>query len=219
MKNQLLEAYNQQAHQRDASATQPWKVEERANFLACLQREGKRSLLEIGAGPGRDSLFFQEQGMEVVCIDLSPDMVRLCRQKGLAAYVMDMAELTFPATSFDAVYALNSLLHLPGEALPGVLRQIHTLLKPGGLFYLGVYGGSDHQGIWEQDTYTPRRFFAFYSDAHIQQIVGEIFEMLAFRPLVVEPESEYHFQSFLLRKQNPDNSLNRCMPNDNVEAR
>ncbi|MFZ6026907.1 MAG: class I SAM-dependent methyltransferase [Chloroflexota bacterium] len=74
-------------------------------------------------------------------IDLSPEMVRLCRQKGLATSVMDMAELDFSPASFGAI-AMNSLLHLPKTALPGVLRQIHRVLKPDGLFYLGVHGGT-----------------------------------------------------------------------------
>lgn len=120
-RDNLRKAYDRQANQRDAGFIQEWKEQERANFLYLLQKEDKHTLLEIGSGPGRDGRFFQENGIEVVCIDLSPEMIRLCRQKGLTAYVMDMADLTFPANSFDAVYALNSLLHLTKAELPTVL--------------------------------------------------------------------------------------------------
>ena len=67
-------------------------------------------------------------------------MVKLCLQKGLNAYVMDFLGLDFPASSFDAIYSLNCLLHVPTHDLPQVLQKLQGLLKPTGLFYLGVYG-------------------------------------------------------------------------------
>ena len=68
----LREAYDKRAAWRDERPYPEWKEKERANFLAYLQRENKRTLLEIGAGPGRDSLFFQQNGLDVVATDLSP---------------------------------------------------------------------------------------------------------------------------------------------------
>jgi ubiquinone/menaquinone biosynthesis C-methylase UbiE len=62
-------------------------------------------LLEVGAGTGQDSIFFQVNGLAVAATDLSPGMVESCRRKGLEAYVMDLKDLSFPAESFDAAYA------------------------------------------------------------------------------------------------------------------
>ena len=160
----LRTTYDRQAEGRDAGSIQAWKVEERASFLSLLQQEDKHTLLEIGSGPGRDSLFFHEQGLQVTCIDLSPEMIRLCQQKGLTAYIMDMTKLTFPANSFDAVYALNSLLHLTKVELPDVLRQIALVMKPTELFFMGVYGGDDFEGILEEDENDPKRFFSYFTD-------------------------------------------------------
>lgn len=202
LRTRLREAYNLKAHERDSRPRQAWKVEERQTFLALLQRERKRSLLEIGAGTGSDARFFQDQGLTVTCIDLSPAMVRLCRRKGLAAQVMDLAELQFPPNSFDAVYALNCLLHLPKRELPGVLAGIHNVLKPGGLFYLGVYGGYDDEGVWEKDSYEPRRFFAFYTDEGLRQVVEATFQVYSFKRILLEDAaSGLHFQSLILRKK------------------
>ena len=39
------------------------------------------------------------------------------------------------------------------------LENVCTVLKPAGLFYLGMYGGYDFEGIWDKDIYTPKRFF------------------------------------------------------------
>ncbi|MBI2850808.1 MAG: class I SAM-dependent methyltransferase [Chloroflexi bacterium] len=201
-RDDLRKAYDLNAQQRDSGATEDWKIQERAKVLSMLQREDKRSLLEIGAGPGRDSRFFQDQGFDVVCIDLSPEMVRLCRKKKLNARVMDMTDLQFSANSFDAVYALNSLLHLTKAELPAVLNKISEIMKPSGLFYLGIYGGYEFEGVWEDDKYVPKRFFSYYSDDHTLQLVTTVFDILSFYPVMTSRQANLHFQSLILRKRN-----------------
>ena len=198
---QLRESYDRMAGERDKGGLTPWKIEERQQFLARLQQEGKATLLEIGAGTGRDSLYFQDQGLDVTCMDLSPANVGLCRAKGLDAYVMDFLNLAFPRRSFDAVYALNCLLHVPKGDLPAALQKIQQVLKPGGLFYMGLYGGPDHEGTWPDDRYEPKRFFSFHSDQAIQALTAQSFELLYFKPIPVEREqSDVHFQSMILRR-------------------
>src|SRR5215211_1515286 len=158
----LILSYNRQAEHRSKGQMEDWKIMVRGEFLSLLKSEQKEALLEIGAGHGRDSKFFQENALQVTCIDLSPEMVRLCQQKGLNAHLRDMIDLDFADDSFDAVYSLNSLLHLPKAELPIVLHNIERVLKPNGLFFLGVYGGYDFEGVWRKDTYDPQRYFSFY---------------------------------------------------------
>lgn len=201
-KSNLIESYNKYAHERDTYKKEAWKIEERANFLALLQSKDQRSLLEMGAGPGHDSKFFQDMGLAVTCTDLSPEMIKLCQQKGLSARVMDMTDLDFPPESFDAVYALNSLLHIPKADFRIVMENVNKVLKPSGLFYLGVYGSADEsEGVWEQDSYNPKRFFSFYTDDGIQKATSEVFELLYFKHIPVDG-SRTHFQSLILEKSN-----------------
>jgi SAM-dependent methyltransferase len=198
----LRESYNRKAQERDARLIQAWKLEERNTFLSLLRQEQKRTLLEIGAGTGQDGQFFQDQGFDVVCTDLSSEMVKLCHQKGLKAYVMNFGDLRFPAASFEAIYALNCLLHLPKAELPAVLQGLNSILKPDGLFYLGVYGGYDSEGVWQNDRYEPKRFFSFYADEHLRQVVEKVFDLHSFRRIALDDEaSGLHFQSLILRKK------------------
>lgn len=158
MIEQMRQTYDLHAQEREGRAAEDWKATERDHFLDLLRQESCRRLLEIGSGPGRDGLFFKENGLEVTCTDLSPEMVRLCLAKGLTAHVMDFWHLDFPDGTFDAVYALNCLLHVPKADLPGVLGSIRRLLRPGGLFFMGVYGGYAFEGVWDLDHYERSAF-------------------------------------------------------------
>jgi SAM-dependent methyltransferase len=171
-------------------------VAERGAFLARLRERGCGRLLEIGAGTGQDSLFFQRHGLDVVAADLSPAMVARCREKGVDARVMDFRRPDLPPASFDAVYALNCLLHVPNSDLPAALSAIRALLRPGGLFFLGVYGGEQEEGIAEGDWHDPPRFFSLRTDEQIQRHAAESFDIVDFH--VVELE-QFRFQSLTLR--------------------
>lgn len=84
------------AAERDGREKEAFKVDERRRFLDLLRNRGATSLLEVGAGTGHDSLYFQRQGLRVLCTDLSPAMVELCRAKGLDAQVADFLGLGVP---------------------------------------------------------------------------------------------------------------------------
>jgi len=195
--SELRASYDGSADKRDKVEKAPWKVAERAAFLDRLRAAGCTRLLELGAGTGQDSVFFQEQGLRVVATDLSPAMVAHCRAKGLDAHVMDFLHLDVEPASFDAAYALNCLLHVPNADLPAVLEQIRTVLRPGGLFFLGVYGGNGSESIAEWDDHDPPRFFSWRSDEQIQQFASRCFDIVDFH---VVGDGEDRFQSLTLSR-------------------
>jgi SAM-dependent methyltransferase len=192
----LRTAYDGRAEWRDQQEKAPWKLAERQQFLGRLLDDGGGRLLEIGAGPGHDSAYFASHGLQVVATDLSPAMVALCRRKGLDAHVMDFLHLDFPAGFFDAVYALNCLLHVPNADLPRVLAAVRAVLRPGGWLYLGVYGGNGGEGTSRNDLHEPARFFSWRTDEQIRQFVTQYFTLFDFH--VIAP-GRMHFQSLTLR--------------------
>lgn len=187
------------AQYRDAQHKADWKLAERAAFLRRLQEENCRTLLEVGAGTGQDSAYFAAAGLDVTATDLSPDMVAACQAKGLRAVVMDFGAPVFPAASFDAVHAMNCLLHVPNAELPAALAAIQRLLRPGGLFFLGVHGGAGTEGLLDDDSHVPPRFFSRRTDAQIQDFARQFFEILDFHVVKIRPD-EHGFQSLTLRR-------------------
>ncbi len=201
LRHDLRTAYDAAAESHDQRELAVWKQDIRASFLRNLRTEGRRHLLEIGSGPGHDGAFFAQAQLDVTCVDLSPEMVRRCREKGLEAHVMNATNLRFPDESFDAAYSFNALLHLPHAEFDLALLEVRRVLRPESLFFLGVYGGFDHEGIRERDDYEPKRFFAFRTDERLLATVDGHFDVVSFQRIPVESDqSRLHFQSLVLRR-------------------
>ena len=201
-RDRLRAAYDRVAGARDRREPIAWKQAIRTSFLQRLQEESHRSVLEIGSGPGHDGTFFANEGLNIVCVDLSPNMVRLCQEKGLEAHVMDAVALRFQDDSFDAAYSFNAYLHLPRTELPAALREVKRVLRTGGLFFLGLYGGFDHEGIWEEDECRPKRFFSFRTDDQLLAAVHDPFDVISFERTPIDSDDpHFHFQSLILRKR------------------
>lgn len=191
IKEILKQSYNNYAHVREKNELQEWKIKPRESFLQLLLNEGKSTLLDVGAGTGRDSKFFKNNNINVIAVDLSDEMVKLCREKGIESYELDFYNLHEIGKKFDAVWAMNSLLHVEKANLNLVLQEIKSVLNPLGLFFMGVYGGEDSEGIWEDDIYIPHRFFSFFTDENIKKVVSNHFEIISFER--IETGRKYHF--------------------------
>lgn len=200
LRDSLKRAYANMVAQRGASQPQTWKLGDQERFLQMINAEEAKTLIEVGAGTGQDAAFFAANGLDVLAIDLTEENVAACRQKGLRAEVMDVCDLRLPASSFDAAYSLNCLLHLPKSEFPIALDNIHRLLKPGGLFYLGIYGGVEREGVYEEDTYEPKRFFSFWTDEALKPKLIPRFEILQFENIDIGNQDGLGFQSLILRK-------------------
>jgi len=196
----LRRAYDRKADERDQKRVSEWKHNERLRFLSLLRDEGRHMLLDVGAGTGVHGRFFQDHGMEVICTDLSYENTRRCREKGLAVCVMDFLSVGFDDNTFDAIFAMNCLLHVPKKDLPRVLESLREKLVVGGLFYWGQYGGIEREGSWTDDHYEPKRYFSLLPDDQMRAFSSRYFEVVSFHVIETEPENDIHFHSMILRR-------------------
>jgi len=199
IRKNLITIYNKYARKRAAYQKQNWKKRERKEFLYYLKWEKKTTILEIGAGTGLDSLFFKRYGFKVTTTDISTKQIKICKERGLPAHVLDIYEIHKLKKKFDAIYAFNCLLHIPKADLENILKKIKKVLNENGLLYIGVYGGTDFEGILEEDKFEPKRFFSFYHTNKILKIVQKYFKLEYFRHIAPFKDGGT-FQSMILRK-------------------
>lgn len=199
VKVNLENVYNRFACQRDSTDRPEWKNAEREYALDFFKKQGCSNLLEIGAGTGQDSLFFKENGLIVHAIDLSEEHVKCCHKKGITASVMDLYNMDFATGNFDCAYSMNCFLHVPKRNLSQALEETKRVLSPGGLFYLGVYGGWEHEGYMKWTDYSHvERFFSFYRFDEYMSILERFYTVVDSCEISLSDELIFH--SFLLRK-------------------
>ncbi len=195
----LIESYEKYAYQRESGTTDEFKDQERSEFLKLLKEERRKTILEIGGGPGRDAQFFQSQGFQVLVVDNAPTMVKLTAEKGVPAQVLDCYDLNQMDETFDAVYTMNCLLHIPKKDIGYIFGLIATRLNGNGLMYLGLWGGENFEGILEQDRYEPKRFFSFWEAERLLEVVQQFYNLEYYRRL--NPREGITFNSIIARKR------------------
>ncbi|MBO5050507.1 MAG: class I SAM-dependent methyltransferase [Oscillospiraceae bacterium] len=141
--NQTLQYYNENAQSFIANTLSADMSAQYDFFLPLLPEGG--SILDLGCGSGRDSLFFKKQGYRITAVDGSPALCDYASSLlGQPVECLKFNELNYRA-QFDGVWACASLLHLPLPELTKVIERIAISLKPGGILYASFkYGTGSH---------------------------------------------------------------------------
>jgi SAM-dependent methyltransferase len=106
--------------------------------VAELLGEGDGELVDVGCGTGSYAGALAELGWTVTGVDVSEDMLRRARGKGVNAVQADAAALPFDDASFDA--AISIFTHTDVEDFSAVVGEVARVLRPGAPFvYVGVH--------------------------------------------------------------------------------
>ncbi len=105
--------------------------------LALLAPQKGERILDLGCGDGALTHRLVQEGVDVVGVDGSEDMIQAANALGVDARVMDGQALTFNG-EFDAVFSNAALHWMPDGA--AVIAGVFRALKPGGRF-VGEFGG------------------------------------------------------------------------------
>ncbi len=162
----------------------------------------KKKLLELGAGHGRDTVFFASHGINIEALDYSIIAVnilnKISNEKNLPvkSQLFDIRNkpLPFPDTYFDAVYSHMFLnMHFSEEELHFILSEIRRVLKPTGWNFFSVRSHDDkfygngreiEKGIYDINGFHIR----FFTEKEIRNLSSsEGFEILQIKEEYEDP--------------------------------
>lgn len=159
-------------------------------------------VLDIGCGRGHLLRAFQCRRWEVTGTEMSESAATYARQQlKLPVSVGNIAELNLPAGGFDVVIMWHVLEHF--ERVDDVLRKVHRLLRPDGVFFVAVPNFGSLEARAAQDKWfhldVPRHLTHF-----TEPTLKRLLEQSSFRIEAASNRSlEYDFfsaaQSFLNR--------------------
>lgn len=114
-------------------------------FIQQLNGYDHPSVLEIGCGNGRDSIFMSQAGFNVYSIDITPKAIELARENAAKVQasvdfrIANAEQLPFPEKTFNGVFTL-SVLH--STNLSQSLSEVYRVLDTGGVAFIYIYGNT-----------------------------------------------------------------------------
>ncbi len=149
-----LEHYDQRA-QAFWEGTRDHDVSQNiAALLQYIEVPPPFELLDLGCGPGRDLMAFKRLGHHATGLEGAQQLVDLARAySGCEVLHQNFLQLNLPSRHFDGVFANASLFHIPSQALPRVLNELHQTLKPNGVIFSSNPRGNGQEG-WSGDRYS-----------------------------------------------------------------
>lgn len=175
--------YREQSEGAAWSDTPQPKVQEFVDKL-----RPKSHIADLGAGDGRNTAPAVEKGHHVVMLDISPSAVGLALQrfddtKGCKPFAVigPMEEMPLASNQFDAVMCLDALPQV--KNCERAVREIHRILKPGGLCLVNVFTVQDV--AWgEGERVGPRSYsyknclFNFFDESDVPDLCKGLFNIV-----------------------------------------
>jgi SAM-dependent methyltransferase len=132
---------------------------------------GHGQVCDMGCGPGQVARYLRDAGAAAFGLDLSPQMVEQARRlnPGISFREGNMLALELPDGALAAIAAFYAIVNIPEELLPSVFREMHRVLRPGGLLLMAFHVGSEviQKGeLWGQ---TVSMDFFFFQTLSIRQ--------------------------------------------------
>ena len=114
-----------------------WVASEGRKHAVEIVNQSRGRVLEVGVGTGLSLPAYRRQ-LEIVGIDLSPEMLSKARERVAAhgltnvagLHEMDAGDLKFPDASFDTVVAMYVMTVVPDPEK--VMRELARVCRPGG---------------------------------------------------------------------------------------
>lgn len=165
-------------------------IEERA--VLAYAKSGLGHVLDLGCGTGRFIARLAPHGLHITGVDLTPSMLQVARQKvGPVAEGLvngDALRLPFADNSFDCVYSLKALPHVPN--LEDAVREIGRILRPGGVAVLEFYNPRSLRKLVTRGDY--------YTQWHTARQAETLLRSAGLQPLrrygarIVTPTAAFH---------------------------
>ena len=129
----------------------------RYEFMVALKYlNGCDKILDVGCGKGA---FLEEDPGRIEGIDINPDNIAVCVDKGLRAKVGNALDIPYDDNTFDGAYCSHVIQIFDYEKASQLLRELRRVVRSEGVVVLASF--PDHKRLF----FTPETFRAYPPNA------------------------------------------------------
>ncbi|MFW9782924.1 MAG: methyltransferase domain-containing protein [Candidatus Heimdallarchaeota archaeon] len=101
----------------------------------------KPRILDLGCGPGHESMRIHSLGAEVVGVDFSSESIKIARKRNpnCTFLLKDYFELDKTIGLFDGIFSSGSIIHISYEKLPKLFEMLSHLVRNDGFIELIIH--------------------------------------------------------------------------------
>ena len=157
-----------------------------------FEAAGQGSVLELGAGQGRDTLYLARRGLHVTALDIAPGTAETISANARAAGLADMVSVArhdirqpipLPDNGIDASYShMLFCMALTTSELESLAGELRRVLRPGGMVVYTARTTDDaHFGTGTprgDDMYEHGGFIVHFFDRALIDHLAEGFELI-----------------------------------------
>jgi len=174
----------------------------RHNYKKFLPENKQARILEIGCGMGNLLLFLGQEGYaNFLGVDIAPEAIRYCLDKGISKvkYIKDLLEFLATAPQFDLIVLNDVIEHLPKDEVINIFSKIGEKLTVGGQVIVKTGNMSSMVGLRiRYNDFTHTTGFTEYSLKQTLFFAG--FKQAIVAPFVFPRNSLKRFVRFLAQK-------------------
>ena len=125
------------------------------------------TILDVGCGSGRDTLYFLNNGYEVISIDASSEMVKLSSKLTKQnTSLLRIEDIGFK-DQFEGIWACASLLHIDESKTTDVYHKLRAAMKMNGCCYASYKYGNGTE-------VREGRYYSHYDEDSFQKMFENI---------------------------------------------
>jgi SAM-dependent methyltransferase len=170
-------------------------------FVKELSRGDK--VLETGCGVGSALKMMERKGIAVTGIDISPQMIKYAKKRSPESKLIlgDFLDYRFKQ-EFDGVFSFAFIHLFPKDYAIKVIKKMFSLLKPGGILYVGTTKSPKSAEGWELKKDYKRKHSRFRKHWR-QEEIEKVFKDIGFKKLavyIIEDPYKKVWMDFVLQK-------------------
>lgn len=196
----LTAYYDAEAREGLRGALDSTRVEIRRGCVGVLRAERRRTIIDVGSGPGRDTVEFLRQGFDATGVDLAPANVAALCSQGPVGVTASLYALPFRTSSFDALWTMSTFVHVPHHRFDEAMTELSRVVAPGAPMAIGTWGGQDYEGVPEFDELRPYRFFSLASHERWRSMLERHGDIEDFETHPPTREGGWEYQYALIRR-------------------